>query len=306
MTGFANFEVKQAFDAGRLRKQRGAPDAAICGARTKGGSLCQGLPLKGGKRCLRHAGRYAALAHRERQREAFMSGKISADEWRLAEARRAANRLQYRWRSDPWLPGATIDLGQHEEAFRAAVGGSTSKLDELPAAVADWLRWKFRRFQLDRRDTGKWENILRVQLPERVRKIGPCPRTRTSEMRGMNPDPITEPVFKTLPGEGAGGYSSKRHLPDKPKASPKIRQRKQFGRGRPRKVMEMNENEAEQNDLAMLLYRYHDVINPLFARCQGDRDRMAVIYALRDMEARPGDRGAHERWRDILSKLGGV
>jgi hypothetical protein len=275
----------------------------MCGARTRTGGACPNIPLKGRDRCLTHCGPKAAREYRERQRQEFLSGKLSAGEWRKAEARRAANRLHKSWEKNPWLPGGTIDLGEHEATFRTAVAQHRVALDGLPPAVADWLRWKFRRYQIDRQDGTKWADVLSIQLPERLRKVGPGPRARTNETREPISDSLLPTAFKTLPGEGAEGCRSKRRLSDGPKAPAKVRHRKQLGPGRPRKV-EMDEQ--EHNGLALFIAEHNATLAPLFVLCTGDRDQMTVIWALRNMLAHPRDPGLREHWTGVLRKLGAV
>lgn len=120
--GFWNDDHSAAFAAGRARTSRGRPDAAICGARTRGGTICQSLPIREGKgRCLKHAGPHAARLFRYRQRQNFLAGHVSAEDWQRAEARRAANRLGRDWKRNPWAQGQTIDLGHAEAALRRDV-----------------------------------------------------------------------------------------------------------------------------------------------------------------------------------------
>ena len=65
-------------------------------------------------------------------------------------------------------------------------------------------------------------------------------------------------------------------------------------------------DEQEQAEIAMLMFQHRDTLTPLFARCQGERDRLAVVYALRDLVAHPDNRGAHERWGKVLRTLQAV
>lgn len=117
------------------------------------------------RRCLRHAGPKAAAEHRDAQKRAFETGRISAEVWNRAEARRSANRLSRRWKKDQWVSGSTIDLGAHEGPLQEALGGVDSA--GLPPAVLDWLRWRYRRTQIDRQDDTGWHRALRHQ-PRRL------------------------------------------------------------------------------------------------------------------------------------------
>lgn len=114
-----NDETHQtSFEEGRALARRGGPLAPVCGAKTRDGGHCRHAPLVGGARCLRHAGPKAARQYRERQHEAMRAGKISYAEFARSEAKRGANRLRDQWKKDPWVPGSTIDLGEHEMAFQ--------------------------------------------------------------------------------------------------------------------------------------------------------------------------------------------
>lgn len=301
---FYSPEHEAAFFAARDRHAAGGPEARICGARTRTGKTCENIPLKGHRRCLKHCGPHAARGFRERQRQKFLSGKLSAEEWHRAEARRAINRLGRKWGKDPWVPGATIDLGAHEAAFREALRQHRIEPDGLPPAVADWLRWRYRRYQIDRADGSKWADVMSVRLPERLRKVGPGPRSGTSETRGISPDPLFAPPFKTPPGASPDDWRSKRHQPDLPKGPPKARQRKQLGPGKPRK--DGNMDERERDELAGFAFQYRDTLGPLFEHCTTENDRLGVIRALRNVVTHPGDAGLHAHWAGILRKLGAV
>ncbi len=99
-SGFYTEEHEQNFRVANQRVRRGGANAEICGARTRTGSVCQMAPLKGSRRCLRHAGPKAANEYRERQKEQFLSGRLSWTDWTRAEAKRAANRLREKWKRD--------------------------------------------------------------------------------------------------------------------------------------------------------------------------------------------------------------
>src|SRR5262245_12985472 len=109
--GFRDLDHLQKFEARRALVRRGGPDQKICGARPRSGTLCRSAPLKGHNRCLRHAGPKAARELRERQLRAVGVGTLSVATFAKLEARRERNRLQRMWRKDPWIDGATIELG---------------------------------------------------------------------------------------------------------------------------------------------------------------------------------------------------
>jgi hypothetical protein len=148
---------------------RGGAFAPTCGARTRSGGTCQNPPIREGKgRCLNHAGPKAANEHHERLWREFQSGKLSPAEWHRREAKRAANRLHDKWKKDPWVPGRTIDLGPAEGDMTDALRDFGVDMVGLAPAVADWLRWRYRRTQIDRTDAGALERAVRSELPKRV------------------------------------------------------------------------------------------------------------------------------------------
>ena len=71
-------------------KRFGAPTRVICGTRTLRGVVCKRVPI------LKGTGR-----SRERPREGLLSGRISVEEWRRAEARLAANKLREKSKKNP-------------------------------------------------------------------------------------------------------------------------------------------------------------------------------------------------------------
>jgi len=175
-TGFQSDRLVSRFRERARITARGQAFAPICGARTRQGAACQNAPIREGKdRCLRHAGPKAANAHHERLWREFQSGKLSPTEWHRREAKRAANRLHDRWKKDPWVPGQTIDFGQAEGDMTDALRDLGVDVASLAPAVADWLRWRYRRTQIDRTDAGAWERAVRHDLPQRVTKAGPRP-----------------------------------------------------------------------------------------------------------------------------------
>lgn len=168
--GFQSSDHARKFDAGRALVCRGGQLQAICGARTRSGAPCQSAPLKGHWRCLRHAGPKAARQLRDRQLRALALGKLSIAAFARLEARREANRLRRLWKRDPWVAGATVDLGGHEPAFAEAIG---PRLSAFPPALSDWLRWKYRRFQLDTRDEQRWSAAVSEGVAMHAKTIGP-------------------------------------------------------------------------------------------------------------------------------------
>ena len=169
--GFKSDAQRANFEAATKLHRIGGPLAKTCGARLPGGKgLCGSPPVRGEKRCLSHGGPHAARRFRDRQLRELKTGKLSTAEWARAEDRRARNGLQDRWKKDPGLPGATIDLGPDEWAFRDAARQRDVDVDALYPAVADWLRWQWQRKQRDRGNLEAWMRVCRVSLPERTEK----------------------------------------------------------------------------------------------------------------------------------------
>ena len=279
----------EAFQVGRLIAARGSPGAPICGARTRTGTLCQQLPIREGKgRCLGHAGPHAARLHREAQRKAFLSGKISAEDWERAEARRAANRLGWDWKKNPWLPGRTIDLGPAEGTLRADMTARGLDVEALPPAVADWLRWRWRRTQIDRKSDRAWHRVVTEALPGRIARAGPRPSGIAEVSASVNAR-----TWKLNADSSVPEVTSKRTRADVPRA-PKLIRGKGYARpGRPR-TQPPREDEVEG---LMSVYRAHRAtVGPMLARCRSEGERMAVLRALRDFLADPSDRAPREQW----------
>ncbi|WP_058279027.1 MULTISPECIES: hypothetical protein [Ruegeria] len=216
---------------------------------------------------------------------------MSAEEWNRAEARRAANRLGDQWKKNPWLSGSTIDLGEHECAFRDALGGLD--VETLPPAVADWLRWRYRRRQIDRKNCVAWQKALTQDLPRRVADAGPRPVNGCGRNAKPNMRPRTWRV-DTL----ERGSASKRTLPDNPKA-PRVQRGKGCGRrGRPR-TQPASEN--EQAELSRVYRENAAVLEPIMAGVAEEKKQLAVLRTLRDYLARPTDAEACKRWLTLVA-----
>ncbi|MBP9047179.1 MAG: hypothetical protein KBF85_02795 [Tabrizicola sp.] len=163
--GFKSDTQRERFFDGAEPYVWGGPLARTCGAKLRTGGLCAQPALAGEARCLRHGGRDAAQRFRERQRAGLKQGSVSAEEWARAEAKRARNALTWAWRKDPRLPGRTIDLGPDEAAFVTSAADLGVDVDGLYPALADWLRWRWRRHQKDRPNDGLWIRAARTELP---------------------------------------------------------------------------------------------------------------------------------------------
>lgn len=263
-----------------------------CGARLRSGAACQNPAIREGKgRCLSHAGPHAARAFRERQKRRFEVGRISAAEWNRVEARRAANRLGDKWKKDPWWPASTIDLSEHERDFRRNLGAVD--VDALAPAVADWLRWRYRRTQIDTRNDEAWMRVRTKDLPERVAKAGERPARRNEALPGHGTAPKVWSA-SIEPGRGL----TRRSLPDQPKAPRPVRGKGFARAGRPR----TRPTDADELDELTRVYREHtSVLAPIMAQTRDEAEKLAVLRTLRDYLARPEDAHTSQRWVALVA-----
>jgi hypothetical protein len=294
-TGFRSPEHEAAFVSASWQTRRNGANAPACGARTRTGAACQNIPIREGKgRCLRHAGPKAALEHREKTYQKFVAGKISVADWSRAEARRSANRLGWEWKRNPWVPGKTIDLGPEEARLRSDLRTRGVDADTLPPAVADWLRWRFRRTQIDRWDERAWVRSLTDGLPTRLSLA-----YMRSEGGNLPEIGAHARAARTWTADAAGA-ASKRRQNDKPRA-PKV----QRGKGylRPGRPATLPASDLEMDQL-MGLYREHRaIVAPMMEACPQEGDRIAVLRTLRDFVADPSNKIACESWVALVRKL---
>ncbi len=274
---------RERFLAAAREVRRGGARSKICGARTRGGGTCGQPPLVGGTRCLRHGGPHAARAHRQRQLEAVAKGKLSHEDFARHEARRAVNALRNGWRRHPWTPGQTIDLGEHEDRFQTLSG--LARLDTPVApSVLDWLRWKYRRLQVDRRRDDEWARVVFDEYPRRVRDAGPPPPTYDPSQPGLS-----RPMWTAEPPP----HWSRRNRADGPREAA----------GDPVPVIRPAEEEHDPAALAMVAYEQREVLTPLLELCGTAREQKSVIVTLKSYLDRPGDPAAMRRWLDTVSAL---
>lgn len=283
-SGFLDDEQRRNFlTAGQLHGRGGAL-AKECGALTKGGGRCRRPPLHGHWRCLMHAGPKAARAHRERQLADVRAGRLAPSIFLKAEARRQANRIQTAWKRDPWLPGSTIDLAEHEADFRKQVGQDGMRL--LPPAVLDWLRWRYRRLLVDAAKMDEWRVLLLDELPRRAAAAGDPPSGHEAE--------VSEEL-------SAGHWTAERPQT----GSPRIRgDRRRLKRskslhiiGRMPKV-----SPGEVDDLNDLLFECRGDLAPVIARCTSEHDRLLVAKAYHSLQS--GLPGGMQSWMAVLNHLG--
>ncbi|RYE49810.1 MAG: hypothetical protein EOP24_00795 [Hyphomicrobiales bacterium] len=281
---FRDEQHEARFAEGRAIFRRGGTFAPLCGARTRNNGACRQAPLAGHRRCLRHAGPKAARAYRQRQFDEMQAGKISYAEFARSEAKRAANRLRDQWKKDPWLHGRTIDLGEHEMAFQGELlhwNGSRS----LAPAILDWLRWKFRRLQIDRAQNEAWALLLRDELPRRVRDAGEPP-FGWSEQQSVGPA-----TWKA----GQAPVSGKRVRRDD-------RRQKREADRRALPALSKSEN-FDPLEVARIVSSAMDVLRPHLALCRTDDERDSLVAALVNYSREPQSTARREEWTKLLRVL---
>lgn len=283
--GFYSSEQEANFKAANVLHRRGGQAETVCGARTRAGGHCRGKPIIGSKRCLKHAGPHAARAFRERQLLDLARGKISLEEFSKYEARRAANRLRDQWKKNPWLPGTTIQLGEYEQAF-IDESGLAHGSEPVAPALLDWLRWRYRRLQIDRKRDAEWIQVLRIEFPRRVRDMG-VPSKEDLITLEQRHTPGLWTVGKPVP-------FSRRHNLDRPKLETKPK------RGAlPRIRLRDDDPEA----LARILCEHHLLLGQLFAKCRDAAEKLSVIAALQSYLSDPTEPKAVQRWAETVRLL---
>jgi hypothetical protein len=209
------------------------------------------------------------------------------EEFAHAEAKRAVNRLRWEWKKDPWREGETIDLGSQEERFQLE-SGITRLEQPIAPAIVDWLRWRYRRLQIDRRRDEEWTRTLREEYPRRVREAGPPPAARSG-------------VASSAVSSGAlwradhVPVSSKRRRLDEPRAriEPQLR----------RLPMRNVSGDGDKNALALVAAQHRDVLAPLFARCRDEQEQRTLVIALHEYLLAPESAKAATFWRSAVTEL---
>lgn len=278
---FVDDKHRQAFIEARKTTLRGGGGEAICGARTRTGGACRQPPLKGHIRCLRHAGPKAANLRYERLLRAFARGKVSFEELTRAQRRRAANRTRDLWKRDPWVNGTTIDLGPHEEAFQIEIGEPARRGRVIAPAVLDWLRWRYRRLQIDRRNDASWSQVVSSEMQRRICAAGPQPHDY-DPAPPCDPEPVWRVEGK--PSWRRQRLDQPRSKRDKPRAVP-VRPVAAFD---------------DPQDMSLLYVQHRDILAPIFARCSSDEERRGVLSLLKKVIDDPDDLKARQRWMRLL------
>jgi hypothetical protein len=245
--------------------------------------------VSGSNRCIKHCGPHAARAFRDRQLDDLRRGKITPAEFAAHEARRVANRLRDNWKKNPWLAGSTMDLGEHEWTFQEETG-LAHRREPLPPAVLDWLRWKFRRLQIDRKQDEAWSRVLHQELPVRVRDAGPP----TDEDLTALEQHSAAAVLWTV-GEPDG--CSKRQNLDRPT----MKQPKPAAK-LPR-VPKVGAGEPDPGRIAAVCAEHHVLLNRLFWNCRSEAEKQSVMRALYAYVTEPDNAVHMRRWLDTVRLL---
>lgn len=291
--GLYSSEQEANFRAANVLHRRGGHNEVLCEARTRTGGMCRQKPLRGSRRCLRHAGPHAARAFRERQLRDLGRGMITPQEFAAHEARRAANRLRDRWKKDPWLPGTTIDLGEHEGAFQQE-SGLAHKSQPTAPAVLDWLRWKYRRLQMDRKRDAEWVRVLREDYPKRVVQAG---QPNAADFESTSASAHGAALWSAC---GRTPFSKRQNLDRVNVSRPQPQLRMPAMKSRKR------ESEPSPEAIAALCTKYAPLLNQLFPKCGDDAERQAVVAALHAHDADPQDPKAAMRWSETIRVLNSV
>lgn len=294
-TGFQSPEQEANFYEARKDYIFGQSHLPICGARSRNGGQCRNPSLQGHARCLQHAGPKASNERHERLKEAFFDGKLSWSAWQAHEARRARNRLRWAWKRNPWHHGQTLDLGPLEDSLAGVLRARGHNPLALPPAVLDWLRWRYRRLQVDRNADQKWFETLALTLPERLRHAGAMPPGWEPDLSGTG----AVPGLERIGGVMTAKPSSKRTILDKPKA-PAEGRRKKISLGRKRLRPVPNDELAFVQKVAM---ENRVALASLYEKCSGQHERAAVLAALVALAREPDNPALQKAWRKVAMTL---
>lgn len=284
--GFRDNEHRAAFARAAAQHRFGGDRAGLCGARTRGGGSCRSTPLSGQRRCLKHAGPKAARAHRDAQIADLAAGRLDAETFERHERRRARNKLHALWKKEgPWIPGVTIDLGEHEGAFQEALAAAGWALARLPPAIADALRWRFRRAVLDRSQPELWVKAL-----EKVHGLMLAAGDPPEEL------PVTAlAMISAVPVPDRLSPFSRRRAQDR---APADTCKPVGGRAKPVPIPPITRDEA-----ASILIRHRADIAPVLQKCGSDEERLRVAEAYKWVLDGADEGAARRAWINLLQRL---
>ena len=251
------------------------------------------MPISGSRRCQFHCGPVGARRFYERQVEAFERGEISPEAFYGLKARREANHLRYVWRRSPWTAGRTLDLGPHEEAFRADLALLLGReLADLSPATLDAARWRWRRHMVDRRQPERWQAWVSGPLVQLVHEDGDPPDDFDPAASAALPA-----AFKV---EARPTAFSKRTQLDRPRpAKPAMASRR---RGRAPKPAPVPEGQRE--DLEAYLVRNWPELRAVLEGVEDLASGLRVAAAHRRLASAPeDDEAALRAWLHVVAEV---
>ncbi len=212
---------------------------------------------------------------------------MSSEAFARMEARRTLNALRNAWRRDPWMLGRTIDLGEHEARFLTE-SGLACQFAPVAPAVLDWLRWRYRRLQVDHRRDGEWARVVSEEYPRRVRDAGPPPAGH---------DPSAGALDRSVWTARTPATGSKRLRSDPTRVlSPEPA-------AHTVKPSPFDDIEVSESRLAQVAYEHRDILGPLLGLCHGMSEQRLVIRELAIYLHSPTDLAAMRRWTSLVSTL---
>ncbi|KQZ28667.1 hypothetical protein ASD50_19500 [Mesorhizobium sp. Root552] len=187
------------------------------------------------------------------------------------------------------MAGSTIDLGEHEWAFQEE-SGLARRREPLPPAVLDWLRWKYRRHQIDRKQDETWSRVLYQELPVRVRDAGPP----SGEDLAALEQQTAAAVLWTV---GEPEVFSKRQNLDQPKM------KKPKPTAKLPRVPKASAGVPDPGRVATVCAEHHVLLNRLFWNCRSDAEKQTVMQALYAYVTEPSNAAHMRRWLDTVRLL---
>lgn len=305
------------FAATRVTRPIGSPGRQLCASRTPTGAAgqCHQPVVKGSLYCFRHGGPPLAKQVRAQRLAAARRGEISPERWRVMEAKAARNRIvALRRRKTKWhWPGLTIRFSDGlEAAFRSDLAAVLDRpWDELPDCTRDHLRWKWRRFRLDRDRPEAWRAAAMGALLWLDGKGAPP----TALRRG---DPFASWVVYV--DRRPNGYSKRTRMPDS-EVQAALRaperqgewQRDGIAQRTPGDRVHRRRLRAERDaaggvlpagfDREGFLAEHGRALGGHLAHAAGEEEENAIIAAYAAVLATDWGAEAAKEWRDLLRRM---
>ena len=168
-------------------------------------------------------------------------------------------------------------------------------IEEIPPRVQDWLRWRYRRLQLDRKDDDAWVAVLRSELPGRVQDADPRPE-RTLDEGGSR-------------GRSGGGvahlqWSARGERPSYKRSKPDVvRRRDTVDTDLPKRTKRRLASAPDATRVAEIVRASSEVLRPLLPACTGEDERSALVAALVAYVDQPANSQARQRWLETVWAL---